>query len=181
MTPELISLLTLLITILGWSVTALYQRRILERQIKAERELAALQLFLPSRVKQLEDFRVWLQESANVFSPASSGDFRGTEAAISEWRKQFARFGILATTLDSDFPLAQTNELQYTFETLIVKANNAMDEFLVAIHGNDEENIEMFGKHNEQLFRETLPNAIKRLDKIIEQTATLGMTQKRTL
>jgi hypothetical protein len=178
MTSEQISLLTLLITILGWSVTALYQRRILERQIKAERELVARQLFVPGRVKQLEEFRAWLQESANVFSPASNGGFAETEVAISKWKKQFAIFGMLAATLDSDFPFAKNSEYQDTFETTIVKASNSMDEFLDAVQSKNEENLDLFAQHSEQLFSKAIPNAVKRLDKIIEQTATLGMTQK---
>jgi hypothetical protein len=38
MNAEEAALLSLLVTILGWGVTAYYQRRILERQIKAENE-----------------------------------------------------------------------------------------------------------------------------------------------
>lgn len=60
-------LLSLLITILGWSVTAYYQRRILERQIAAEREKEIRQAIIPRKIQLLEQIKSWVEEGYKLW------------------------------------------------------------------------------------------------------------------
>lgn len=60
-------LLSLLLTILGWSITAFYQRQILERQIAAEKERETRQLLIPRRIQQLEKIKSWAEEGYRLW------------------------------------------------------------------------------------------------------------------
>jgi hypothetical protein len=63
MTIEQIGILfSLILTILGWSVTAYYQRKILERQITAEREKEIRQVLIPRKLQELDTLKKWLEE-----------------------------------------------------------------------------------------------------------------------
>jgi hypothetical protein len=63
----LLSLLSLLITILGWSITARYQKQILERQIAAEREKDIRQIIIPRKIQQLETIKDWVENGYKLW------------------------------------------------------------------------------------------------------------------
>jgi hypothetical protein len=62
-----LTLLSLVLTIVGWSVTAYYQRRILERQIAAEKEKEVRQLIIPHKIQQLEQIKNWVEEGYKLW------------------------------------------------------------------------------------------------------------------
>jgi len=71
MTIEIIGIffssLSLLITIIGWSVTARYQKEILERQIAAEREKDIRQIIIPRKIQQLETIKNWVENGYKLW------------------------------------------------------------------------------------------------------------------
>jgi hypothetical protein len=63
----LLSLFSLFITILGWSITARYQKQILERQIAAEREKDIRQIIIPRKIQQLETIKNWVENGYKLW------------------------------------------------------------------------------------------------------------------
>ncbi len=61
-TSFLISIFSLLVTVIGWGVTAYFQKQLLDRQIQAESKRVSRQLYIPKRILQLEEIKNWLQE-----------------------------------------------------------------------------------------------------------------------
>src|SRR5271157_1207309 len=61
-------LLTLLLTIIGWVVTAYYQRKILDHQLESEKERDARMLIIPARIQRLNEMRTWVDSSTKIMT-----------------------------------------------------------------------------------------------------------------
>ncbi len=59
-------LLTLLLTTVGWMVTAYYQRKILERQLESERQKEARLLVVPVKIQRLNEMRSWVDAALEL-------------------------------------------------------------------------------------------------------------------
>jgi len=113
----IISALSLLITVIGWAVTAYFQRQLLERQIRAENVRVIRQLYIPQRIQQLENIKGWLQEGVGLISKKneksrlSPKDRELLEKQYREWKSQFFKitslFGIASKYPDGE-SLGQT-------------------------------------------------------------------------
>lgn len=62
----LISIFSLLVTIIGWGITAYFQKKLLDKQIQAENTRISRQLYIPQRIMQLEKIKNWLQEGIEL-------------------------------------------------------------------------------------------------------------------
>jgi hypothetical protein len=56
------------VTSIGWLVTALIQKKILDRQLKADLEKEIRQVTVPRRIKSLDEINEWFQEGTNLRS-----------------------------------------------------------------------------------------------------------------
>jgi hypothetical protein len=66
----------LLVTIVGWFVTALLQAFLIIRQNRLERNLAAYQLYTPRRIKQLDEFMEWIHEGMQLMMECETEHFK---------------------------------------------------------------------------------------------------------
>jgi len=63
----IISIITLIVTVLGWGITYNSQRRILHMQIEAEKERASRGWVTPRRIQNLDELRGWLVRGQRLF------------------------------------------------------------------------------------------------------------------
>ncbi|MEW5989030.1 MAG: hypothetical protein AB1791_20585 [Chloroflexota bacterium] len=124
MTTEQLTLVTTIIgwfvtvalTAIGWVVIAYFQRRLLERQLQAEKELHSLklaadhekearQLITPQKIQDLQSLRSWLQEGFEFFV-YKAGTTMGTRPAgemtekLWEWNLRYSRLIAVVSSLD---------------------------------------------------------------------------------
>ena len=62
------SFVTLVVTIIGWVVTYRFQRKILEKQIEAERLRDVRALIVPRRIQSLGNLKQWLQQGQQLIA-----------------------------------------------------------------------------------------------------------------
>jgi len=57
------SLLALIVTVVGWSVTARNQKELLDKQIAAEKQNTILQFAIPRKLEQFDKIMAWVTET----------------------------------------------------------------------------------------------------------------------
>ncbi len=81
-TSDYLSIATLIVTSIGWLVTALIQKKILDRQLKADLEKEIRQVTVPRKLKDLDEINEWLQEGGNLRSSMALNLGKGTNGGI---------------------------------------------------------------------------------------------------
>ena len=197
MTPDIIaativSLVSLLVTILGWVFTYSKQKQLLEMQIEAEDERAARQFFIPQRVDELKELKDWFKKGIELASTP-----KDAQAALStkeieqqrrDWNSQYWRLSIFAsrvdTTAPTPLPPRDTSGIPlpvfdvskrivmkpYNLERLVSEFYDAIWNFL-----QQDGKVPIFDAQTTwslDFARERiLPTAIRKIDELIEQTA----------
>lgn len=107
-------LLSLLVSILGWSVTAYYQKKLLERQIQAEEDREVRKYIISRKVQQLEEIKEWLEEGYRLWSVRDHLPYRGNiseqrilvseqhrlDNEISEWASRYGSISTMVRLLE---------------------------------------------------------------------------------
>ena len=94
-----LSSISLIVTVIGWSITARRQKELLERQISAERDKARLGFSIPRYIKMIDDVREWKLEGDRIDVDARTNKLTGTRKqkiiqSIGQWREKFYFQGI---------------------------------------------------------------------------------------
>ncbi len=111
--------ITLIITIAGWLVTGYYQRQILDRQIKYEREKEARQLIIPDRIQQIKNLRDWIEEGLEIvmFRLSQHGypqySSSGFEQKFKEWNSKSGKYVAIASMMSRTYLTSDKQIIQY--------------------------------------------------------------------
>lgn len=94
-----LSSMSLIITIIGWSVTARRQKELLERQISAEHNKAKLSFSIPRQLQMIDSIREWKLEGDRVLAKVrdetyNSIDNEETLQQIQKWNERFYFYGL---------------------------------------------------------------------------------------
>ena len=113
--------LTLIVTIGGWIVTYRLQRRILERQVLAERDRDVRQLIIPARLDELRNLRRWFQEGLKYQSLGKAVYSRQDRwKQYDEWSSQGKAEVLFAAVVENKAfydAIEQTDSLAYLAQT----------------------------------------------------------------
>ncbi|MBI4630693.1 MAG: hypothetical protein HY740_03065 [Chloroflexi bacterium] len=102
--------LSLVISMVGWFITAHYQQQILERQIAAEREGQTTQIILTQRVEQLNTLKEWFQDGERIWSTRKNSNADDKEAItklqddLRKWELRSGNIKATATVIDNTYP-----------------------------------------------------------------------------
>lgn len=164
-------LLSLLVTIIGWSVTALYQKRILERQIIADKEKEVRQLIIPARVQQLQEIKNWLQTGLGIVSQKLSGLYQDAAKQYANWKSQYFKVYLLSSQLELWFPDYHQIESR-KLQEVIADYAQCMEQLFTDITEAEASQIAFsIGK--------TSLTAVQQLDSLIELSAAQEIDKKR--
>ena len=137
-------LITLVLTVLGWFVTAWYQRKILDHQLASERRKDAKQLIIPVRIQKLNEIRSWVDRSIELMT---------------------LKLGNLLSVLSSEeFPEPQINDLGENFRNWYAKSGKYaafLTQMRTYYKPKDEEFGNLIGQLHREMFDFMSPRLIK--------------------
>jgi hypothetical protein len=172
-------LLTLLLTILGWGVTSFYQRQLLERQISVDKdkEIIARKLTELDKLKSwLEDgFRLWKKREGIASLPAKQrAEHRvKIDYEILDWAAKYGPFASLASTFDAAEATRNRHLTQRPLRNVISGIYRKMPVVDSAYDKFPDSSQKL-----DQLFADDYPEAMKRIEALIEQTARLSIGRR---
>ncbi len=62
----IVSILSLIVTIVGWSFTSRNQKELLDKQIAADKQQTKLQFAIPRRIDQFDKIKSWVTETRQI-------------------------------------------------------------------------------------------------------------------
>ena len=177
MTPEQLALLTLLVTIVGWAVTAFYQRRLLERQISADKDAAKRELLIPRYIQDLSTIRSWLEEGYRLWRLREHIPFRDDLKAarqvavekraldehIATWAAQHGSISTLARLVDRKIPATVDDDVGTNLNLMISRIYLNMPTVNLAY---DED--ERFPDGALRAYLDYFEPCIRRIERLIE-------------
>ena len=103
---NLLSVLALIVTVIGWFYTARQQKRLLELQIASESRKESRQLYVPSRLRDLEKLKDWFKEGAEIgFRKCLGGTDVTTQQNLdirfTEWQSRFLHVSPIAVQIST--------------------------------------------------------------------------------
>jgi hypothetical protein len=173
---------SLIVTIVGWLLTARAQRQLLARQIEAERERERQRLFLPQRVQQLRDLKSWFEEGLRLLRLIEVKDKDAVQRR-SKWVAQYSTFYRFAMRLDSALAANSHAGQQASLAGMVYAYYVIVSDILAKLESMSEPLLEKLEEggglldifNRDRLFHATdtiYQDAVKRIDELIEQTAT---------
>jgi hypothetical protein len=176
-------LLSLLLTIVGWGITAYYRRRILDRQIAAEREKEARQLIIPRKMEQLDAIKEWLEagyrlwrlreslpyDADNISKKELENRRQEIDKQIHEWGAHYWSMVALAGVLDPRDAESEQPEGRKDLGFMLSGIYHNMPTVNLAYDDDPK-----FSEHTRGIFMGFFPQAILRVDQVIEQTIKKG-------
>ena len=171
-----ISTISLIVTIVGWTITAKRQKELLERQIEADREKVVLQIAAdreknrlefsrPKHMERIDILRKWVFEGKSICKEASKdqkeeAERKETVRKITEWKDYFGLNMWQTVYLLERFDPTKSNELlalciQYseslTTATILVTRKHLFGEStnsatLIKIHDCEKLETKILGK-----------------------------------
>lgn len=134
----IVATIGLIVTIVGWSVTARNQKKLLNREILAQREQQSRNLYLPSQIQELEGLKDHIQTTLyNIIEHLQKKEYQKIYESINCWQNEFTKLAIQANQLDikvRDIGLIQDEKTISLYEIinnvtdLIVKLKAEIDE-----------------------------------------------------
>lgn len=103
----LLTIVSLMVTVLGWKETRGLQKQLLERQIEANSHRDTLLLLNPRKVKDLEIMKNWLEDGLRLSNLASDGVAKRSE--IDEWTAKGTNFLGFALRADPTDVMTENN------------------------------------------------------------------------
>ena len=170
----LINIFSLLVTIIGWGITAYFQKKLLDKQIHAENTRVSRQLYIPQRIMQLEKIKNWLQEGIELAVKVNNRKDKPSpdEQVILykqyiAWRSQFITLAPLYVSAVSKYKKSGLD----LWTSITLFHNNLVQQI-----GDDEQDAVFFNESLEtaKIFASIMVKgheAIRSLDFLIEKIA----------
>ena len=140
-----LSTISLIVTIVGWTITAKLQKELLERQISAEHHKTILGFSIPRQLKMIDDVRDWKLEGDRIginieLNKLNKEEKEDIFQKLLSWREKFYFYGINEKVLLLD---------QLTEEHFYLLIDNYLNISLKILqHENSEQT---FNKLNSEL------------------------------
>ena len=104
----ILTFLSFIVTIIGWSVTYRSQRQILERQIQAEKNTKNHEIVFSQRLEQLNEIKNWFREGEYIWrlskTPNNDVASEKVREKYIEWESNLGKIKANASIVDSHFP-----------------------------------------------------------------------------
>lgn len=124
MTIEQVGIIaTLILTVIGWGITAFIQWQILGRQISAEKEGQIRTIIFTERLKQLTELKTWFQDGEKLWRMSlTANNPQSMKSQIKEWKLRVGIARASAKLIDFAYPTDFITKIDYAFRRWLYRA-----------------------------------------------------------